>query len=304
MRQILRIATRKSPLALWQAEFIKNKLQAHYPSIKIELVKFTTTGDRFLEQSLSKIGGKGLFTKELERALLEHQADIAVHSMKDVPADFPKGLMLSTIIERADARDALITKDKLPLEALKSNAIIGTSSLRRAIQIKTILPHCEIKPLRGNINTRLSKLNEFDAIILASIGLKRLKLEDNISHFFALDEMIPAAGQGVLGIECRSDDQDLLELLAPLNSAKTEALVSCERHFNQRLNGRCDVPIAAHASLSEGVITLNTMVGSINSSKMIKTSTKCQEHSPLLAAREAANELIERGAKAILADNP
>jgi hydroxymethylbilane synthase len=305
MRQNLRIATRKSPLALWQAEFIKSMLQTHYPTLEVELVTFTTTGDRFLNQSLSKIGGKGLFTKELETALLEKRADLAVHSMKDVPVKLPEGLILSTILQRADPRDALITKEGCRLQELPDNAIIGTSSLRRAIQIKKLLPSCQIKPLRGNINTRLSKLSQFDAIILASIGLKRLKFESKINHYFAQDEMIPAAGQGALGIECREDDQELLSLLKPLNCPQTSLALNCERHFNLRLDGRCDVPIAVHATPLQGKqLTLSAMVGSINSGEMLIESCHGAQDASIELANQAADSLIRQGANALLSDNP
>lgn len=303
MRKTLRIATRKSPLALWQAEFVRQRLLDIYPDLTIELLKFTTSGDKFLNQSLAKIGGKGLFTKELEDALLKNEADLAVHSMKDVQTHLPKGLCLATLLKREDARDALITKNQIGLLDLPEDAIIGTSSLRRAVQIKALKPNCQIKPLRGNINTRLSKLESFDAIILAAIGLHRLNFENKICHYLSFDESIPAAGQGALGIECRQEDTELLTMLSKLNCKKTEQLVHCERHFNALLNGRCDVPIAAHATEENGQITLSTMVGCEKTNTLLKASASGQLKTPLIVAEKAAEQQKAQGALALLRAN-
>ncbi|MDP6198385.1 MAG: hydroxymethylbilane synthase, partial [Porticoccaceae bacterium] len=252
MTQIIRIATRKSALALWQAEFVKAQLLVHHPELEVELVPMSTKGDKLLDTPLSKVGGKGLFVKELEVAMLEGRADIAVHSMKDVPMEFPEGLGLAVICEREDPLDAFVSNDYQHIEQLPDGAVIGTSSLRRQSQIQASFPSLRIKELRGNVNTRLSKLDngEYDAIILASAGLIRLEMSNRISSRLPSDLSLPAGGQGAVGIECRTGDQTILDLLAPLNHVGTAHCVLAERAVNRHLQGGCQVPIACFAELN------------------------------------------------------
>jgi len=239
--EILRIATRKSQLALWQANYVKSMLEHHHPELKIELVTMTTQGDKILDTPLAKVGGKGLFVKELETGMLEGAADIAVHSMKDVPVEFPEGLHLPVICQREDPRDAFVSNTFKSLEQLPQGATLGTSSLRRQSQIAALRPDLKIKDLRGNVNTRLQKLDdgEYDAIILAAAGLKRLDFEERITQFIDTDVCLPAIGQGAVGIECRTDDARINNLIAPLTDNKTLIRVLAERAMNQRLQGGC-----------------------------------------------------------------
>ena len=237
----IRIATRKSPLALWQAHFVKDALQAAHPGLEVELVTMVTKGDIILDTPLAKVGGKGLFVKELEVAMLEGRADLAVHSMKDVPVDFPEGLGLVTICEREDPRDAFVSNTYNNIDELPQGAVVGTCSLRRQCQLKEYRPDLVIKELRGNVGTRLGKLDagEYDAIILAAAGLKRLELEERIRSFIEPEQSLPAVGQGAVGIECRVDDERLLKLLEPLNHQDTADRVRCERAMNLTLEGGC-----------------------------------------------------------------
>lgn len=267
--EILRIATRKSPLALWQAHYVSNMLQHHHPELKVELVTMTTQGDKILDTPLAKVGGKGLFVKELETGMLEGRADIAVHSMKDVPVEFPTGLHLAVICEREDPRDAFVSNTYSSLDDLPEGARLGTSSLRRQSQISALRPDLKISDLRGNVNTRLKKLDdgEYDAIILAAAGLKRLEFEDRITQFIATDVCLPAIGQGAVGIECRSDDARVHNLITPLNDNKTQIRVLAERAMNQRLQGGCQVPIAGYAEFEHGLIMLRGLVGQVDGQK-------------------------------------
>lgn len=303
MSQKITIATRKSPLALWQAEFVKTQLLKHYPDSSIELLPMVTQGDTLLEVSLTKVGGKGLFLKELEKSLLVHESDIAVHSLKDMPAQLEKDFCIAAILERADARDAFLSARFNSLQELPPNAVIGTSSLRRSLQIKMLLPHCEIKPLRGNVGTRLKKLkeDEFDAIILAAAGLKRLGLEEEIKEHFSIDSMIPAAGQGVLAIECRADDEAMKSLLQPLNHCATAKLIAAERTVIRTLQAGCQTPLAVYAhKLDESKMQLMAFLASPSGEKVLRVKkTGLLEQSEDLGYH-LAEELIERGAKAIL----
>ncbi|MDF3006597.1 MAG: hemC, partial [Enterobacter kobei] len=255
---VLRIATRQSPLALWQAHYVKQRLMACHPGLTVELVPLVTRGDVILDTPLAKVGGKGLFVKELEMALIEHRADLAVHSMKDVPVEFPKGLGLVTICEREDPRDAFVSNNYDSLDALPAGSIVGTSSLRRQCQLAERRPDLEIRSLRGNVGTRLGKLDkgDYDAIILAVAGLKRLALEDRIRMALPPELSLPAVGQGAVGIECRLDDTRTHALLAPLNHADTALRVKAERAMNMRLEGGCQVPIGSYAELVDGEIWL------------------------------------------------
>lgn len=252
-KKVVRIATRKSLLALWQAEYVKAELEKHHPGIQVELLGMTTRGDIILDTPLAKVGGKGLFVKELEIAMLENRADIAVHSMKDVPMEFPEGLGLSVICPREKPTDAFVSNKFNSLADLPQGAIVGTSSLRRQSLIKEQRPDIEIQDLRGNVQTRLRKLDEgqYDAIILATAGLLRLKLEERIRSELPDDICLPAGGQGAVGIECRLDDAETIALLAPLHHQPTAWCVLAERALNKRLEGGCQVPIACHAILNE-----------------------------------------------------
>ena len=272
MTEIVRIATRRSPLALWQAEFVRSTLIAIHPGIKVELVKMVTQGDKILDTPLAKVGGKGLFVKELEVGMLQGDADIAVHSMKDVPVEFPEGLHLGAICQREDPRDAFVSNDYADIKVLSHGAIVGTSSLRRQCQLRAWRPDLQIKDLRGNVNTRLSKLDhsEYDAIILASAGLIRLGFKDRIQQFLDTDISLPAVGQGAVGIECRAEDERINQLIAPLNHEDTMTCVLAERAMNERLEGGCQVPIAGYAELEYGQIKMRGLVGRPDGKQVIR----------------------------------
>lgn len=300
--RIIRIATRKSLLALWQANHVKDRLEQLHPDVTVELVPMTTKGDVLLDTPLSKIGGKGLFIKELEQAMLDGRADIAVHSMKDVPVEFPEGLGLTVICEREDPRDAFVSNQYPGLEALPAGAVVGTASLRRECQIRARRPDLVVKTLRGNVQTRLRKLDEseYDAIILAAAGLKRLELEDRITGLLSPEESLPANGQGAVGIECRLDDAELLALLAPLDHAPTRLRVLAERAMNQGLQGGCQVPIGAYAELEDDKLWLRGLVGKPDGSQMIFDEiTGLASQGEALGA-ELAKRLLARGADKIL----
>lgn len=269
----LKIATRQSPLALWQAEHIRARLEALHTGLTVELLTFVTQGDKILDTPLAKIGGKGLFVKELEAALLDGRADLAVHSMKDVPMTLPEGLSLAVICEREDPLDAFVSNQYACFDDLPLGAKVGTSSLRRKSQILKQRPDLEIIDLRGNVGTRLSKLDAglYDAIVLASAGLKRLGLSDRIRHTLSADISLPAVGQGALGLECRTQDQAVLDLILPLLHAETDACVRAERAFNAHLEGGCQVPIAAYATLQAGKIVIEGRVGSIDGQTLLKS---------------------------------
>lgn len=300
--EILRIATRKSPLALWQAHYVSNMLQHHHPELKVELVTMTTQGDKILDTPLAKVGGKGLFVKELETGMLEGRADIAVHSMKDVPVEFPTGLHLAVICEREDPRDAFVSNTYSSLDDLPEGARLGTSSLRRQSQISALRPDLKISDLRGNVNTRLKKLDdgEYDAIILAAAGLKRLEFEDRITQFIATDVCLPAIGQGAVGIECRSDDARVHNLITPLNDNKTQIRVLAERAMNQRLQGGCQVPIAGYAEFEHGLIMLRGLVGQVDGQKIIRGDIAGPPENAEELGVVLAEDLLSRGADKIL----
>ncbi len=264
MMKTLKIATRQSPLAMWQAEHIRDRLEQLHPQVKVELVTFVTQGDKILDTPLAKIGGKGLFVKELEAALLDGRADLAVHSMKDVPMHLPEGLELAVICEREDPFDAFVSNQYEKFEDLPQGAKLGTSSLRRKCQVLKQRPDLDVIDLRGNVGTRLSKLDagQYDAIILASSGLKRLGLHERIRHTLDAQVSLPAVGQGALGLECRSNDQEILDLIMPLMHQETDVCVRAERAFNAYLEGGCQVPIAGYATLEGQTISLEGRVGS------------------------------------------
>lgn len=304
MKDILRIATRQSPLALWQANFVKAELERHFPDLSVELVTMVTKGDIILDTPLAKIGGKGLFVKELELALLENRADIAVHSMKDVPMEFPEGLGLAVICEREDPRDAFVSNTYQNLSELPAGAVVGTSSLRRQCQLIAKYPHLQVKSLRGNVGTRLSKLDngEYDAIILASAGLIRLGLQARIRSFIPVEDSLPAAGQGAVGIETRLNDERVLAYVRALAHAETSYCVRAERAMNARLQGGCQVPIGAYATLSNGQLTMNALVGALDGSQIIRVAGgAAQEEAEQLGVR-LAEQLLAQGADKILAE--
>lgn len=300
----VRIATRKSPLALWQAEYVKRQLLLHHPDLQVELVAISTRGDKLLDAPLAKVGGKGLFVKELEVAMLEGRADIAVHSMKDVPMEFPEGLALSVICEREDPTDAFVSNKYSELSQLPDNAIVGSSSLRRQSQLRAKYPNLKIKDLRGNVNTRLDKLDqgEYDGLILASAGLIRLDMADRITSRLDTDLCLPAGGQGAVGIECRSDDSDILALLEPLHHSDTACCVIAERAVNRRLQGGCQVPIACFAELNpkDHVISLRGLVGSIDGKTLLEASMVGSASDAEQLGQELADKLLSMGAGTIL----
>ena len=298
----LRISTRKSPLALWQAEHVRARLMALHPGLKVELVKMSTEGDRILDAPLAKVGGKGLFVKELEQALLDGRADIAVHSLKDVTVTLPDGLQIPVIGEREDPRDAFVSTRFDSLVALPKGARVGTSSLRRTCQLRALYPHLEIVSLRGNVNSRLTKLDsgEFDAIILACAGLKRLGLDDRIRAELAPEILLPAVGQGAICIECRSGDAAIEQLIAPLHHRPTATRVAAERALNARLEGGCQVPIAAYAELNDDVLRLRALVGEPDGSHVIRGEIEGDAARAEALGVDLANELLTRGARTIL----
>lgn len=301
---ILRIATRKSPLALWQANHIRSTLMQHWPRLTIELVPMMTSGDKFLKDKLLAIGGKGLFVKELEEALLDNRADIAVHSMKDVPALFPAGLSLNAICTRASPFDALISKSYQSLDALPTGARIGTTSLRRQSQLLALRPDLRIMPLRGNIHTRLAKMeaDEFDAIILAVSGLERMELGHKITQILDETIMLPACGQGALGIECRVDDEEIAKLIAPLNEPLTARCVTSERHVNALLGGNCHVPLAVYCTPTPNShVVLRALVASPDGKIIIRNTQQGHQHDAIALAEQCANELLSDGAATLLA---
>lgn len=299
---IVRIATRQSPLALWQAEFVKAELGRFHPGIAVELVKFTTQGDKILDAPLAKIGGKGLFVKELENALLDGRADIAVHSMKDVPVEFPAGLGLVTICEREDPADAFVSNTYATLESLPLGAIVGTSSLRRRCQLLQVRPDLVIHDLRGNVGTRLGKLDagQYDAVVLAAAGLIRLGLQDRIRHRLDHGLSLPAAGQGAVGIECRLADSRVQALLTPLHHEITARCVRAERAMNAALQGGCQVPIAAFAELHADQIQLRGRVGSPDGVTLLRAEASGSSANPEALGLRVAEMLLSQGAAAIL----
>jgi len=299
----IKIGTRKSPLALWQAEYVRDLLLSIDGSLDIELVKMTTQGDKMLDTSLAKVGGKGLFIKELEQHLLDGSADIAVHSLKDVTVDLPQGLELVCYCRREDPRDALVSNKYASLDQLPSNARVGTSSLRRQCQLRNRYPGFEIVSLRGNVNTRLAKLDdgEFDAIILAAAGLKRLGMSQRIRQFIDEDVLLPAVGQGVVCIEARSDDQELLALLRKLNDASTESCVAAERAVNRALEGGCQVPIAAFAeAMGADQLMVRGLVGEPDGGTILTAVETGKIADAEAIGKKVAQSLLDQGAKQIL----
>ena len=299
---ILRIATRKSKLALWQAHFIKAELQRFHPGLTVELLGMTTKGDKILDVPLAKVGGKGLFVKELEQAMLEGRADIAVHSMKDVPMEFPEGLGLAVICAREDPTDAFVSNHFNYLEELPKGAKVGTSSLRRQLQIKALRPDLQLLDLRGNVNTRLAKLDagEYDAIILASAGLMRLDFQHRIQSRLTDAQCLPAGGQGAVGVECRLEDAATKALLAPLHHKDSADRVMAERALNKRLEGGCQVPIACFAELEGDQLWLRGLVGEVDGSRVLTTEIRGPRADAETLGIAAAEDLLRQGAGEIL----
>lgn len=297
------IASRESRLAMWQAEHIQARLRALYPQLEVSILGMTTQGDQILDKTLNKIGGKGLFVKELEVALAEGRADIAVHSMKDVPMVLPEGFALAAICEREDPRDAFVSNTHASLGALPAGSVVGTSSLRRESQIRARFPHLTVKPLRGNVQTRLGKLDagEFDAIILAAAGLKRLGLGERITALLAPSDSLPAVGQGALGIEIRADRTDLQALLAPLNDPITWACVSAERAMSRALGGSCQIPLGGFATQEGHMLTLGGFVASPDGKTMLTAAATGPADYADALGRAVAKKLLDQGADDVIA---
>lgn len=302
MKKQLRIGTRGSQLALWQANWIKEILVRKNPDLDVEIVKIKTTGDKILDVPLAKVGGKGLFVKEIETALLDNSVDLAVHSMKDVPTLLPDGLKIVAISEREDPRDVIISKEGRTLAQLREGARIGTSSLRRQAQLAGYRPDLVMEPLRGNINTRLKKLRDgqYDAIVLAYAGVKRLGWEGEVTQVLDTDIMLPAIGQGALGIEARGDDPGTLERILFLNHSETSLCVRAERAFLNRLEGGCQVPIAAYATTDNGTVTLTGLVAGVDGEKLIRMEVRSDEASAEEAGLELAEQILDSGGREIL----
>ncbi|MBO9332397.1 hydroxymethylbilane synthase [Achromobacter xylosoxidans] len=300
--QRLVIATRASRLALWQAEHVRDRLRTLYPACAVELLTLTTRGDQILDRTLSKVGGKGLFVKELENALLDGRADLAVHSLKDVPVDLQAPFELCAVLDRADPRDAFVSNRYASLADLPAGAVVGTSSLRRESQIRARHPALTVKPLRGNLDTRLGKLDrgEYDAIVLAAAGLERLGLASRIRGLLEPADSLPAAGQGALGIEIRDDRDDMRAWLAPLASADTTACVVAERAVSRKLGGSCQVPLAAYAEIEAGTLSLRALVASPDGTRIVRAVRRGPVADAQSIGEAAAQELLDAGAQDIL----
>jgi hydroxymethylbilane synthase len=298
----IRIATRESPLALWQAEHVRSELIRHHPGLTVELVAMTTQGDRILHTPLAMVGGKGLFIKELENALLHRDADIAVHSMKDVTVDMPEGLALPVIMKRADPRDVFVSNRFKSLDGLPEGACVGTSSLRRQCQLRAYRQDLVLKDLRGNVGTRLRKLDEdqFDAIILAAAGMSRLGYEDRIREYLEPEIMLPAIGQGAIGIEMRANDPEVLDMIRPLDDETTKRQLTTERAFSRRLYGGCQLPIAAFARIEGDQINLRGLVGSPDGKTVIYDERTGPATDAAALGLQLAEDLLNKGADAIL----
>jgi len=298
----LRIATRKSPLALWQANHVRDALMARNSGLDVELFTMTTQGDKILDTPLAKVGGKGLFVKELELGILEGEADLAVHSMKDVPVEFPDGLGLAAILEREDPRDALISNAFTSIDTLPQGARVGTSSLRRQCQLRARRPDLEVLDLRGNVNTRLAKLDigDYDAILLAAAGVKRMGWEDRITELLPPEQFLPAIGQGAIGIEIRVADEKVSRIVEVLNDEQTATRIRAERALNERLQGGCQVPIAGYSEISHGVMVLRALVGRPDGTELVQGVISGKPEDAEELGQVLADDLLSRGAKQIL----
>jgi hydroxymethylbilane synthase len=299
---MLRIATRESPLALWQAEHVRARLQAAHPGLRVELLPMTTQGDQLLGTSLAAVGGKGLFVKELEQALMDGRADLAVHSMKDVPARQPDGLALCAFLQGEDPRDALVSSCHATLDALPQGAVVGTSSLRRQTQLRALRPDLRVAELRGNVGTRLRKLDEgqYDAILLAAAGLIRLGLGARIREALDVARFVPAIGQGIVGIECRADDAPTRRWLAPLHDPASEIRLNAERALNARLGGACQVPVAGHARIEGDAVQLDALVGAPDGRRQVRAQASGPVREAAAVGEALAERLLAAGARDIL----
>lgn len=302
MKKEIKIGTRKSPLALWQANWIKENLLNNFSDLIVTIIKITTSGDRFLDAPLSEVGGKGLFTKEIEEALIDQRVDIAVHSMKDVPAILPEELYIAAITERENHRDVLISKEKVTLNDLPKGARVGTSSLRRQAQLLKFRPDLKMVPIRGNVGTRINKLenDDFHAIVLAAAGVKRLQWEEKITEYIDTDICLPAIGQGALGLEIRTSDQDILQYIKSFNHQKTHIAVIAERALLKKLQGGCQVPIAAYGEVNEKNIKLTAMVLSVDGKRFIKESGVSPLDKAEQLGLDVAERLLSKGAYEII----
>jgi len=300
--QTIRIATRNSPLALWQANYVRDRLLSEYADLKVKIIGMTTKGDQILDKSLSKVGGKGLFLKELEDALLNDRADIAVHSMKDVTVDLPKGLEITCVFEREQANDAFVSNRFHSLRELPQGAVVGTSSLRRKAQLRHHFPELNIQDLRGNVNTRLSKLDagEYDAIILAAAGLIRLGFASRITDLIDYQDSLPAVGQGIVGVECRQYDENIIQFLQPLNDENAQICLTAERSLNAQLDGGCSVPIAGYAQLKNGTLHLKGIVGDVETGELLIAQAEGLPEEAEVMGIQVAKDLLAQGAEAYL----
>ena len=298
--ETIKIGTRGSLLAMWQTSFVAEQIRKFFPDASIEIVKISTKGDRVLDSPLSKIGGKGLFTKEIEHALLNHEVDLAVHSLKDLPTKIPAGLNLGAVTAREDPRDAFVSKKFSSFEKLPTGAKIGTSSLRRRAQIQHLRPDLIVENLRGNVQTRLKKLDEFDAIILAVAGLKRLELEDRITEIFAVEKILPAVGQGAIAIEIRNDDSRIQNMIEPLNDIETFIETSAERAFLDRVGGSCQVPIGVFGKIHDDTLNLEAVISSIDGKNFLREKISGNKKIAHELGRSLADHLISMGGSKIL----
>ncbi len=298
----IRLGTRKSLLALTQSSWVKERIEAAWPDVEVELVKVVTKGDKILDVPLAKVGGKGLFVKEIEEAMLDGRIDFAVHSLKDVPAELPDGLEVTVFPEREDPRDAFISRDGKGLDGLPRGSVVGTSSLRRMAQLRALRPDLEIRSLRGNLDTRLKKLDagEYDAIVLAAAGLNRLGLSGRVTSYFGVDQLLPAVGQGALGIEFRSSDSDMREILSAIHHEPTAIAVQAERAFLARLEGGCQVPIGAHATIEGSKLRLCGLVGDERGEKIIKQEAEGPAEEAVSLGTGLAEAVLAAGAREIL----
>lgn len=302
----LRIISRESPLAMWQANHVRERLLAIHPGLAVEILGVSTEADRFLDRSLDQLGGKGAFVKELEQALLEDRADLAVHSMKDVTIDLPEGLRLPVMMEREDCRDAIVSPHRRSLAELPQGARIGTSSLRRRCQLAQLRPDLEIRDIRGNVGTRLRKLDagEYNALILAAAGLLRLGLSGRIRGYLPVDMLLPAIGQGALGLEIRTDDDAVLDLIRPLDHPQTQTCVLAERALSRRLNGGCHAPVAALATCAGNELSLRALVGSLDGREILRASASGPRERAVAIGETVGADLISKGADRILSAVP
>lgn len=302
MSDVITIATRESPLALWQAEHVQALLRERYPEKKVELLGMTTQGDQILDKTLSKIGGKGLFVKELEIAMQKRLAHLAVHSLKDVPMELPEGFVLAAVSKREDPRDAFVSNRYDSLESMPAGSVVGTASLRRELMLRSRFPHLVVKPVRGNVGTRLKKLDsgEYDALVMASAGFKRLGLKERIREVISEDISLPSPGQGALGIECLQSDLDTQEAVAFINDEKTRACCLAERAVSRALGGSCQVPLAAYATIDGSEMRLRALVGDHTTGESVSTEVRGDWQTYAQLAQKAVEDLLKQGARSYI----